>query len=140
MIFAHNVVSDMEFSHRQRSNTAQRLEKMDIERKKAAKVKHVKWEYNPNAVTSMDQSELFQRKNFRRKGPLKKGHSLLSEQLVKCPNLPQNPFKDYAIFDGNVCSYKNINFKFSTYLAIFALYNPFGNLFIGTCGHPCEEI
>lgn len=91
----------MEFSHRQRSNTAQRLEKMDMERKKAAKVKHVKWEHNPSPITPTDQSDLFQRKDFRRKIPLKKGQSLLSEQLEKCPHLPPNPFKDYAIFDGN---------------------------------------
>lgn len=97
----------MEFSHRQRSNTAQRLEKMDIERKKAAKVKHVKWEHNPNAMTPSDQSDLFQRKDFRRKAPLKKGQSLLSEQLEKCPNLPPNPFKEYAKFDGNVCNTDN---------------------------------
>lgn len=102
----------MEFSHRQRSNTAQRLEKMDIERKKAAKVKHVKWEHNPNAVTPTDQSDLFQRKDFRRKTPLKKGQSLLSEQLEKCPNLPPNPFKEYAKFDGNVC---NTNLLFLLY-------------------------
>lgn len=92
----------MEFSHRQRSNTAQRLEKMDMERKKAAKVKHVKWEHNPNAMTPTDQSDLFQRKDFRRKMPLKKAQSLLSEQLEKCPNLPPNPFKEYGKFDGNV--------------------------------------
>lgn len=92
----------MEFSHRQRSNTAQRLEKMDMERKKAAQVKHVKWEHNPNTVTLTDQSELFQRKDFRKNAMLKRGHSLLSEQLEKCPNLPQNPFKEYAKFDGNV--------------------------------------
>lgn len=97
----------MEFSHRQRSNTAQRLEKMDIERKKAAKVKHVKWEHNPNVTTSTNQSELFQRKDFRRKTPLRRGQSLLSEQLEKCPNLPQNSFKEYAKFDGNV---RTVNF------------------------------
>ncbi|GAB1866435.1 Stress-activated map kinase-interacting protein 1 [Camponotus japonicus] len=98
---SYDIQMDMEFSHRQRSNTAQRLEKMDIERKKAAKVKHVKWEHNLNAITPIDQSELFQRKDFRRKALLKKGQSLLSEQLEKCPNLPQNPFKDYVKFDGN---------------------------------------
>lgn len=38
--------------HRLRSNTAQRLEKMDQERKKAAKTKHIKWEMNPVALTS----------------------------------------------------------------------------------------
>lgn len=99
----------MEFSHRQRSNTAQRLEKMDMERKKASMVKHVKWEHNPNVIP-VDQSELFQRKNFREKAQLKKGHSLLSEQLEKCPNLPQNPFKEYAKFDGNVCNTNFLNF------------------------------
>lgn len=98
---SYDIQMDMEFSHRQRSNTAQRLEKMDIERKKAAKVKHVKWEHNPNVTTSTNQSELFQRKDFRRKTPLRRGQSLLSEQLEKCPNLPQNSFKEYAKFDGN---------------------------------------
>ncbi|XP_012531064.1 target of rapamycin complex 2 subunit MAPKAP1 isoform X2 [Monomorium pharaonis] len=98
---SYDIQMDMEYSHRQRSNTAQRLEKMDIERKKAAKVKHVKWEHNPIAVTPTDQSDLFQRKDFRRKTPVKKGQSLLSEQLEKCPHLPPNPFKDYVIFDGN---------------------------------------
>lgn len=109
----------MEFSHRQRSNTAQRLEKMDIERKKAAKVKHVKWEHNPNAITPTDQSELFQRKDFRRKTPLRKGHSLLSEQLEKCPNLPQNAFKDYAKFDGNVCDTDPLYFAFELRNSLF---------------------
>ncbi|KAH0952635.1 hypothetical protein HN011_005806 [Eciton burchellii] len=98
---SYDIQMDMEFSHRQRSNTAQRLEKMDIERKKAAKVKHIKWEYNPNAITSADQLEIFHRKDFRRKTPLKKGHSLLSEQLEKCPHLPENLYKKYAKFDGN---------------------------------------
>ncbi|XP_011143027.1 target of rapamycin complex 2 subunit MAPKAP1 isoform X1 [Harpegnathos saltator] len=98
---SYDIQMDMEFTHRQRSNTAQRLEKMDIERKKAAEVKHVKWEHNPNVVTPTDQSELFQRKDFRKSASLKRGHSLLSEQLEKCPNLPQNPFKEYAKFDGN---------------------------------------
>lgn len=74
---------------------------MDIERKKAAKVKHVKWEHNPNTITSIQQSDLFQRKDFRAKAS-PRGQSLLTEQLEKCPNLPQNPFKEYAKFDGNV--------------------------------------
>lgn len=94
----------MEFGHRQRSNTAQRLEKMDLERKKAAEIKHVKWENNPSNIPVETQLELFQRKDFRKKKEVTtdKRHSLLSEQLEKCPNLPQNPFTDYARFDGNV--------------------------------------
>lgn len=91
----------MEYSHRERSNTAQRLEKMDLERKKAAKV-NVKWENIPVASVTK-QSELFQRKDFRSKTGHNKRHSLLSEQLEKCPNVPLNPFMEYAKFDGSVC-------------------------------------
>ncbi|XP_076276545.1 SAPK-interacting protein 1 isoform X2 [Lasioglossum baleicum] len=73
---------------------------MDLEKKKAAKVT-VKWENNP-AISLTEQSELFQRKDFRKKtGQGTKRHSLLSEQLEKCPNLPQNPFMEYAKFDGS---------------------------------------
>ncbi|KAG7197866.1 hypothetical protein KM043_001677 [Ampulex compressa] len=98
---SYDIQMDMEFSHRQRSNTAQRLEKMDLERKKAAKVKHVKWEHNPANISPAEQLELFQRKDFRKKTVTQKRYSLLSEQLEKCPNLPQNPFIEYAKFDGN---------------------------------------
>ncbi|XP_012269766.2 target of rapamycin complex 2 subunit MAPKAP1 [Athalia rosae] len=103
MAESYDIQMDMEFGHRPRSNTAQRLEKMDLERKKAAEVKHVKWENNPSSVPVEIQSELFQRKDFRKKKEVAvdKRHSLLSEQLEKCPNLPQNPFTDYARFDGN---------------------------------------
>ncbi|XP_024941627.1 target of rapamycin complex 2 subunit MAPKAP1 isoform X2 [Cephus cinctus] len=99
---SYDIPMEMDFGHRQRSNTAQRLEKMDLERKQAAKVKHVKWEPNPGNISSAEQSELFQRKDFRKKEEkTNKRHSLLSEQLEKCPNLPQNAFTDYARFDGN---------------------------------------
>lgn len=93
----------MEFGRRPRSNTAQRLEKMEMERKKAAKVKHIKWEQNPINMSKVEISELFQRKDFRKnntKGD--KTHSLLSEQLEKSPHIPKNPFIEYAKFDGNV--------------------------------------
>ncbi|XP_076276533.1 SAPK-interacting protein 1 isoform X1 [Lasioglossum baleicum] len=97
---SYDVQMDIEYSHRERSNTAKRLEKMDLEKKKAAKVT-VKWENNP-AISLTEQSELFQRKDFRKKtGQGTKRHSLLSEQLEKCPNLPQNPFMEYAKFDGS---------------------------------------
>ncbi|KAF7400602.1 stress-activated map kinase-interacting protein 1 [Vespula maculifrons] len=99
---SYDIQMDMEFSHRQRSNTAQRLEKMELERKKAAKIKHVKWEHKPNLLSLAEQSKLFQRKDFRKKNATtSKRLSLLSEQIEKCPNLPQNPFTEYAKFDGN---------------------------------------
>ncbi|XP_061929362.1 target of rapamycin complex 2 subunit MAPKAP1 isoform X3 [Apis cerana] len=89
----------MEYSHRERTNTAQRLEKMDLEREKAAKIS-VKWK-NDSIVPVTQQSELFQRKDFRKKTGQTKRYSLLSEQLEKCPNVPQNPFIEYAKFDGS---------------------------------------
>lgn len=45
-------ISDIDFGiHRQRSSTAQRLEKMDQDRKKTNRIKHVKWEWNPVVLT-----------------------------------------------------------------------------------------
>lgn len=92
----------MEYSHRQRSNTAQRLEKMDIERKRTSKVKHIKWENNSTNLSVEKQQELFHRKDFRVKENKVKKCSLLADQIEKCPKLPQNPFTKYARFDGNV--------------------------------------
>ncbi|XP_063226054.1 stress-activated map kinase-interacting protein 1 isoform X2 [Bacillus rossius redtenbacheri] len=92
-------------AHRQRSNTAQRLEKMEQDRKRAAKVKHVKWEWSPALLTDDERAALFERKDFKKDGKeeLKKVkmNSLLSEQLEKSPHLPQNPFLEYAKYDGN---------------------------------------
>ncbi|XP_016910849.2 target of rapamycin complex 2 subunit MAPKAP1 isoform X1 [Apis cerana] len=96
---SYDIQMDMEYSHRERTNTAQRLEKMDLEREKAAKIS-VKWK-NDSIVPVTQQSELFQRKDFRKKTGQTKRYSLLSEQLEKCPNVPQNPFIEYAKFDGS---------------------------------------
>lgn len=99
-----DIQSDIDFGiHRQRSNTAQRLEKMDQDRKKTSRIKHVKWEWSSAVLTDEERAGLFERKNFKQNGKdvhIKK-HSLLSEQLEKCPNLPQNPFVEYAKYDGN---------------------------------------
>ena len=108
----------MEYSHRERTNTAQRLEKMDLEREKAAKVS-VKWK-NDSVVPVTQQSELFQRKDFRKKTGQVKKYSLLSEQLEKCPNVPQNPFIEYAKYDGSVCI--NKFYKFYNWLIIIILF------------------
>ncbi|XP_034949832.1 target of rapamycin complex 2 subunit MAPKAP1 [Chelonus insularis] len=99
---SYDMQMDMEFGHRPRSNTAQRLEKMEMERKKSAKVKHIKWESNPINMTEEEISELFQRKDFRKKDSKSvKKVSLLAEQLEKSPHVPTNPFIEYAKFDGN---------------------------------------
>jgi hypothetical protein len=54
--------------------------------------------------TDDERAGLFERKNFRHSDSdvcIKK-HSLLSDQLEKCPKLPQNPFAEFAKYDGNV--------------------------------------
>ncbi|XP_054008205.1 target of rapamycin complex 2 subunit MAPKAP1 isoform X2 [Hylaeus anthracinus] len=99
LVESYDIQMDMEYSHRERSNIAKRLEKMDLERKKAAKV-NIKWKTNP-AISISQQTELFQRKDFRKKTGQLKRHSLLSDQLQKCPNIPQNLFIEYAKFDGS---------------------------------------
>ncbi|XP_069697970.1 target of rapamycin complex 2 subunit MAPKAP1 isoform X2 [Periplaneta americana] len=99
-----DIQSDIDFGiHRQRSSTAQRLEKMDQDRKKTNRIKHIKWEWSPVILTDEERAGLFERKNFKQdKNNIHiKKHSLLSEQLEKCPNLPQNPFVEYAKYDGN---------------------------------------
>nr|CAD7587323.1 unnamed protein product [Timema genevievae] len=100
-----DIQSDMEFgAHRQRSNTAQRLEKMDQDRKRAARIKHIKWEWSPAVLTDEERGALFERKDFKQinlKDPKEtKSHSLLSEQLEKSPHLPHNPFLEFAKYDG----------------------------------------
>lgn len=94
----------MEFGHRPRSNTAQRLEKMEMERKKAAKMKHIKWEPKPVNITEDEKLEMFKRKDLSKQdeADIPKRQSLLSEQLVKSPLLPRNPFTEYMKCDGNV--------------------------------------
>lgn len=53
-----------------------------------------------------EMAELFQRNSVKKKSPKKndteKKHSLLTEQIEKSPLLPQNPFMEFAKFDGQV--------------------------------------
>ncbi|KAE8742580.1 hypothetical protein FOCC_FOCC011874 [Frankliniella occidentalis] len=99
-----DIQSDLDFGgHRARSNTAARLEKMDREKKRAAKTKHIKWESAPAALSKSEMAEVFQEKDLKieSKPELKAGKSLLAQQLEKCPNLPQNPFQMFAKCDGS---------------------------------------
>lgn len=84
--------------HRQRSNTAQKLERMDIARRKAAKVKTIKYE---TAVQRSDETDgaLFVKKDVSR-ASTEERMSLLSQQLESFPKMPQNKFIEYAKFDG----------------------------------------
>lgn len=83
-------------SYRFRSNTAQRLEKMDIARKKASRMKSIKVT-EPNNDT--DYSDFFIAKTELSPAP-DESKSLLSDQLIKIPIQPKNKFAQYAKFDG----------------------------------------
>ncbi|XP_055690689.1 stress-activated map kinase-interacting protein 1 [Lutzomyia longipalpis] len=87
--------------HRQRSNTAQNLERMELARRKASKIRNVKCDDSIVAITDADRDALFVRRDVP---PVttqkKKPKSLLSERLQHCPKQTQNKFLEYARFDG----------------------------------------
>lgn len=107
-------------AHRFRSNTAQKLEKLDIAKRKAARIKSVN--YNEE-VLPPDRKDFFKRKTLAERPTEKpatsttgtatkseKGtedelsdegvKSKLTEQLAKSPKQTQNRFIEYARFDG----------------------------------------
>ncbi|KAH8411019.1 hypothetical protein KR222_006496 [Zaprionus bogoriensis] len=101
-------------AHRFRSNTAQKLEKLDIAKRKAARIKSVN--YNEE-VQPPDRQDFFKRKpvNERPSTSAKAKanadadqdelsdegvKSKLTEQLAKSPKQTQNRFIEYARFDG----------------------------------------
>lgn len=91
---------DMDFGmHRQRSNTAVRLEKLDQARRKAAKIKHIKWEPTQRPLTDDELNEMFVKKSLIKDNKQKK--SLFTQQLEQYTNLPQNPYIQYASVDGS---------------------------------------
>ncbi|XP_050356259.1 stress-activated map kinase-interacting protein 1 [Nymphalis io] len=86
-----------EMAHRQRSNTAQWLDKKELALKKAAKIKVVKWEDPLSPLTPEQMAEIFAKIEVKK--PEKK-KSLLAEQLENCPDLPHRQYLEYAKFDG----------------------------------------
>uniref|UniRef100_T1J7R6 Target of rapamycin complex 2 subunit MAPKAP1 n=1 Tax=Strigamia maritima TaxID=126957 RepID=T1J7R6_STRMM len=98
---SYDIASDMDYALRRRSNTAQRLDKLKKERKSQAKIKNIQWRSPDSFLSVEEMSELFEKKanTIPKEKPRKK--SLLSEQLEKFPTLPNNPFGEYAKFDGS---------------------------------------
>lgn len=99
---SYDIQMDQEIGlHRQRSNTDQELETMDLARRKASKIKNIKCE-DPVKATQLQHPELTQHLFIRNQDFTKKENvsSRLSEQLIKCPKQPQNKFLEYARFDG----------------------------------------
>ncbi|XP_026466701.1 stress-activated map kinase-interacting protein 1 [Ctenocephalides felis] len=98
---SYDLQFDMDFGHRLRSNTAQRLEKMDIAKKKAAKIKTIKWEEGDSNAkfTEEERSNFFQKKKVESRKQTK-FNSKFSEQLKSCADLPMNQFIHFGGVDG----------------------------------------
>lgn len=96
-------MDNQDMFYRQRTNTAQKLEKMNIARRKAALIKSVKCDDNVLLrpfETSVDDSELFVRKDVGEYEDPSKRTSMLSQQMDHFPSLPQNKFTKYSVVDG----------------------------------------
>ncbi|XP_050511268.1 stress-activated map kinase-interacting protein 1 isoform X1 [Diabrotica virgifera virgifera] len=91
---------DMDFNIRERSNTAAQIEKLELARKKAAKMRHIKWESSGQPINSNNFDDLFVKKDVTTVTKPKTNISKLSE-LIQChSDVPKNPYMEYAKFDG----------------------------------------
>ncbi|KAH8301695.1 hypothetical protein KR059_008919 [Drosophila kikkawai] len=95
-------------AHRFRSNTAQKLEKLDIAKRRAARIKSINYQ---EQVQPPESEDFFKRKEVPQSAKksansnedeLSDGgfQSQLTEQLAKSPKQTQNRFIDFARFDG----------------------------------------
>lgn len=100
---SYEIQMDQGMGFIQRSNTAQKLDKMNLARKRAAQIKNVKLQDQVAAPISQDASSLFIRKSVisapRPKSVYPPGQSL-TELLVKTPKQLLNKYLQYARFDG----------------------------------------
>ncbi|XP_022900434.1 stress-activated map kinase-interacting protein 1 isoform X2 [Onthophagus taurus] len=94
---SYDLQFDTQFS-RLRSDVTVRMEKMALAKKRAAKIKQVKWDSNPPELDNTDVIDLFSKKEIKNVSPQK---SLLTIQVLNSSNLPRNPFTEYAKFDGS---------------------------------------
>lgn len=123
---SYNIQMDQDYGLRQRSNTAQKLEKMDLFRKRTAKIKNIKCD--DRATTTMTEAEmdsLFERRDVavydnshhmncdRTKLDVvgTNSNSILERKLHEMRKKPKNKFQDYARFDGNQMGVPTKSFK-----------------------------
>jgi len=95
-----DILADMDFaSHRGRSNTAQRLEKLKRDRHRESNIKNIQWKQAEIEVD--DPDGIFEKRQVMADSDVKnKRQSSLSVQLQQFAMTPHNPFSDYARFDG----------------------------------------
>lgn len=93
---------DVGFRFRERPLMSARLEKIDQAKKKRAKMKNIKWETNKSGLTQEEIDDLFQKKEINQDElKLRNQTSKLTELIQNHSNIPQNPYKEYAKFDGS---------------------------------------
>lgn len=98
-----DILPDMDFeSHRRRSNTAQRLDKLKRDKHKQSQIKHVQWRSSSCPVEEI--CEHFEKKDLAGQTEKKRVRSSLTKQLDECAAVPDNPFMDYFKFDGKATS------------------------------------
>ncbi|XP_025114172.1 target of rapamycin complex 2 subunit MAPKAP1-like isoform X2 [Pomacea canaliculata] len=102
-----DILPDMDYgAHRRRSNTAQRLERLKKEKQVQGKIKTVSWKAPQASLTAEELGYLFEKKDIKDntdlvqpQGPAKV-MSGLTKQLENVGKMGENPFMEYARFDG----------------------------------------
>lgn len=105
---SYDIASDLEYmSHRRRSNTAQRLDRLKKDKDNQSKTRTIVWRCNSPTSSSEDRlshdsptQENETEYVKKPKSPPKE--SALTRLLEKFPSLPKNPFSEYAQFDGGM--------------------------------------
>ena len=97
-------------SHRRRSDTAQRLDKLKRDKREAKKVCTVQWREGREASVTDEQDSLFEKQKLPvTTSQEKPTQSKLSSLIALQPPAPPNPFVQYAVFDGSASSpYQNV--------------------------------
>lgn len=104
---SYDILPDMDYgAHRRRSNTAQRLERLKKEKQVQGKIKTISWKDAPASVSTDEREVLFDKKEVipaantaTAESPTKK-MSFLTQQLDNISKMGENPFMEYARFDG----------------------------------------
>ncbi|XP_052790210.1 target of rapamycin complex 2 subunit MAPKAP1-like isoform X2 [Mya arenaria] len=98
---SYDILPDMDYgAHRRRSNTSQRLERMKKEKRNQSRVKNITWK--DTNVDFDEKSQLFEKKSLPDPETTCSFPSIsrLSEQLHTSASMGENPFLEYAKFDG----------------------------------------
>lgn len=109
---SYDVQMDQDFGLRKHSAIAQKLERMDQAKRRAAKIKSIKCDDNIPILTEAEATELFQRKDdFAKNASHSNEESLLAQKLEEMRRQPTNKFQTFSRFDGSQMSVSTKTFK-----------------------------